>query len=58
MKKPYSYLAMAGVAVGLLAWQSGVAEGHDPSFPYYIDAPVVFQAAGPTAASIQSSSPM
>ncbi len=53
MKRLLSYSLVAGAALGLIGWQSAIAEGH--YFPFFdYENPVVFQASGPNAASIQS----
>jgi hypothetical protein len=55
MKSWIAYSFAAAVAAGLALWQPASAEGHYHfPFPDKLEAPVVFQAAGPTAASIQS----
>ena len=52
MKKQVSFAFVAVLAVGLAGWPVSIAEGHYFPFPYRIEAPAVFQAAGPSAASI------
>src|SRR4051812_5249376 len=52
MNKQVSFTLVAGLALGLAGWQAGIAEGH--YVPYHLETPAVFQAAGPSAASIQS----
>src|SRR5262245_24279523 len=52
MKKHVSYTLVAGLALATTVWQAGTLEGH--SSPSRVETPAVFQAAGPSAESIQS----
>jgi len=52
MKKSWSLSFAAVSALGLLSWQPAILAGHN--FPYRLETPLVFQTAGPTVASIQS----
>ena len=54
MKKVLVYSLAAGAACSLMGWQSATAEGHDFPATFRLGTPVVFQAAGPNAAAIQS----
>ena len=53
MTKLASFSLVAGLALGVIAWQPATLDGHSVPYPHFTT-PVVFQAAGPTAASIQA----
>lgn len=46
------YALVAALSLGTAVWQTGTLEGHNS--PFRVETPAVFQAAGPSAASIQS----